>query len=160
MNKLIIAFALVGAAIFVSKPSGAQMMPMHDGMHDGMHMGQGASGPDERVKLDAPPMMKTHLKQNMREHLKAVNETLREMGKGDYKAASKILREKLGLTEQMKKMCGMMGNDTYRQMGIAFHESADKAAGVVAGGDAIKSAAAISSVLEKCVTCHEAFRVE
>ncbi|MBI5815928.1 MAG: hypothetical protein HZB29_09995 [Nitrospinae bacterium] len=149
------------ACVFFTTGATAQDMPMGDHKHHHMMDGPGMARPDDRrVTLKTPAMMREHLKQNMREHLKTVNETLIKLGAGDFSGASAVLHERLGVTEEMKRMCGMFGDETYRKMGIALHEDADETAKVIATGDMKKSVVAVGTLLNRCVACHEMFKVE
>ena len=125
------------------------------------HMGQGMkhkmSGSDDRIVLQTSPMMKEHQKKNMREHLRTVQEIMVLLGKNDFKKASKTTHEKLGLTEERKRMCGVFGED-FSKIGIAFHESANKLSEVLKTKDYEKTLDALGEMLGHCVTCHDTFR--
>lgn len=116
--------------------------------------------PDTRLPIRIPPMMKSHMLWNMRDHLAAINESVRLMGMGDFEAASRVIHDKLGTSEEMKRMCGMFGNEAYREMGIAMHASADLLAVEIRSKDMMKIMNALSRTTEKCVVCHNTFRVE
>lgn len=150
--------ALLIAVMFMA---GSALAGMHKaGMmkhHMGQGMGEQMSGDDNRKVLNVSPMMKEHQKKNMREHLRAVEEIAALIGKSDFEAASTIAREKLGLNEEMKKMCGMFGED-FLQMGIAFHDSADRLSEVLKTKDINKSVATLGEMLGHCVNCHDTFR--
>lgn len=149
-------FLLTVISVFVlltAYPSLASRMMGGQGM--GM---MGHQAEDSRIQLNAPPMMKEHQKQMMREHLRDTQEVIALMGKSDFEAASRVAHEKLGLSERMRKMCGMFGNDTFRDMGLAFHESADELGEVLKTKDMGKSLTALGDMLGKCVSCHDTFR--
>ena len=117
------------------------------------------NGPsDGRTKLNVPPMMQEHQKRNMREHLRAVQEIVALLAAGDYEKGSQTAREKLGLSEEMMKMCSMFGDEGFTRMGISFHESGDALGEALKAKDMKKSLAALNSTLTKCVACHDAYK--
>ena len=155
------AVAIIFAAYGTSHAADAtQPMPggMHSGHMHGDHMIGGQMMEDKRTPLNLPPMMAQHQKANMREHLKAVNEVVHQMGANDFAAASKTAHEKLGLTAQMKQMCDNMPNETFRTMALDFHQSGDALAEALKTKDTGKSLNALDAVLTKCTSCHEMFR--
>jgi cytochrome c556 len=105
-------------------------------------------------------MMKNHLRWNMRDHLAAINESARLMSLQDFEGASRVIHDRLGSSEAMKRMCGMFGNDAYRDMGLAFHASADLLAVEIRSKEMLKIMSALSRTMERCVACHNTFRLE
>ena len=149
---LFLSVTFITTAVF-AEMQGQGMMKhrMSQGMKNQM------SGSDDRIVLQASPMMKEHQKKNMREHLRTVQEIVALIGKKDFETASKTTHEKLGLNEEMKRMCGMFG-ESFLQMGIAFHESADRLSEVLKTKDMGKAITALDEMLVHCVTCHDTFR--
>jgi len=129
----------------------------HEMTHDKIQQKQSGDS-DKRVSLNLPPMMKEHQLQNMRNHLQAVQEIVNYLSAGNFDAASRTAREKLGLTEDMKKMCNMFENEGFRKMGFAFHESGDRLGDVLKEKDLKKSLSSLSSMLQKCVACHATYK--
>ena len=148
------AFAMMSA---MASQARAQMDGHMPGMKHGL---RGGAGDDKRIVLRIPPMMRNHMLSNMRDHLAAVNEAVRLLGVGDFRAASSVVQSKLGTTEEMKRMCGMFGNDAYREMGISFHASADSLSAEIRSRNMGRILTALSRTLDKCVACHDTFRVE
>jgi len=124
------------------------------------HDMSGGAHDDKRTPLKIPPMMKSHVLGNMRDHLAAVNEAVKLIGAGNFEAASRVIHDRLGTNEEMMKMCGMFGNDTYKEMGLAMHASADVLSAEMKSKDTGKIMKALSGTLEKCVACHDTFRFE
>jgi cytochrome c556 len=124
------------------------------------HEMSGGAHDDKRTPLKIPPMMKNHVMGNMRDHLAAVNESVKLIGSGNFEAASRVIHDRLGTNEEMAKMCGMFGNETYRDMGLAMHASADALSAEIKSKDMGKIMKALSGTLEKCVACHDTFRLE
>jgi cytochrome c556 len=124
------------------------------------HDMSGGAPDDKRTPLKIPPMMKSHMLGNMRDHLAAVNDAVKLVGAGNFEAASRVIHDRLGTNEEMTKMCGMFGNETYKEMGLAMHSSADVLSAEIKSKDMGKIMKALSGTLEKCVACHDTFRLE
>jgi len=115
-------------------------------------------GNDERISLGLPPKMKTHQLMNMRSHLEAIQTIIGLMGVGDFDKASEVAHAKLGLTEDMKKMCNLFKNDNFRKLGFQFHDSADVLSETLKTKDMNKSLQALQNTMGYCVQCHATFR--
>jgi len=150
------------AIMMLASPALAESM--HDMMHhDGkkgmdMHHSDMAQTADSRTSLNLPAPMRVNQLAMMREHLEAVNNIIADIAEGKFDAASKTAHNKLGLTPEMKKMCNMFGNDDFRTMGLAFHQSADKLGDVLKTGNMKRSLAALHNTMNSCVQCHATFR--
>jgi hypothetical protein len=127
-----------------------------------MHMHHGdATGDakgDERISLALSPEMKQHQLSNMRSHVEAIRSIVSLIAKNDFEKASEIAHTKLGLTEEMKKMCDMFDNEKFKQLGLAFHKSGDELGDVLLKKDAAQSLGALSRTMGYCVECHATFR--
>jgi len=161
MKKLMIT---TGAALLVGFSFHALAGDHEDSMHGMMHQ-QGMSmmkghpmAGDRRISLNLSAKMKQHQLENMRSHLEAVQSIIGLLAKGDYDKASSIAHHKLGLTPEMKKMCNMFTNNDFRQMGLAFHQSADKLGDILKKGDRNQSLRALNTTMNFCVQCHATFR--
>ncbi len=113
---------------------------------------------DGRISLGLPPTMKTHQLANMRSHLEAIQSIIGLMEAGDFVKASEVAHSRLGLTEEMKKMCSMFSNKRFRDLGFAFHKSADVLSETLKTGDMNKSLQALQTTMGYCVQCHATFR--
>ena len=113
---------------------------------------------DERTSLGLSPEMKLHQLSNMRSHMEAVEEIVGFMAEGDFEKASRTAHSRLGLTEEMEKMCNMIDNDSFRELGFAFHESGDALGDVLQTKNMKKSLHALQNTMGYCVKCHAAFR--
>jgi len=113
---------------------------------------------DERIPLALSPQMKTNQLSNMRSHVEAIQTIIGLMGKGDFIAASGVAHSKLGLTEEMQRMCNMFDNEDFVQLGLAFHKSADALGDVLQTEDMNKSLRALHTTMSYCVQCHATFR--
>ena len=94
----------------------------------------------------------------MRSHLEAVQAIVGLIAEGEFAKASEIAHSKLGLTEEMQKMCNMFNNNDFKELGFAFHRSGDLLGDALKTKDTDKSLHALQTTLGYCVRCHAAFR--
>ena len=142
--------------IAISAPIHAQAME-HD-MKEMNHHHMMHADSDKRISLKLPAAMKVSQLAMMRGHLEAVNKIIADISIGEFDAAAQIAHQKLGLTPEMKKMCNMFGNDNFRTLGLAFHQSADKLSDVLKTGNLKQSLAALHNTMNFCVQCHATYR--
>ena len=106
---------------------------------------------DTRTAVPLLPMMANHQKQNMRDHLAAVQEIVAALVTDDFtgieKAASRI-----GFSEQMGQMCTHMGAGApgFTEQALAFHHTADRI------GDAARKRTGRSSSADSPSPCRSA----
>ena len=114
---------------------------------------------DARTPVPLLPMMANHQKQNMRDHLSAVQEIVGASAQGDFagviKAASRI-----GYSVQMGQMCTHMGAGApgFTEQALAFHRTADTIAVAAKANDSNGVMRALDATLQACTQCHSAFR--
>jgi hypothetical protein len=113
---------------------------------------------DKRTSLNLSPMMKQHQLANMRSHIEAIKSIVGLIAEGDFDNASKTAHTKLGLTEEMKQMCNMFGNEEFKKLGMEFHESGDELGDVLQKKDVNLSLKAINRTMGYCIQCHATFR--
>lgn len=113
---------------------------------------------DSRTALNLSPEMKQHQLANMRSHVEAVQTIVGLIAKGEFDQASLVAHSKLGLTDEMKKMCGMFGNEDFNKLGLAFHKSGDELGDALKTTDMKKSLQALHVTMGYCVQCHATFR--
>jgi cytochrome c556 len=113
---------------------------------------------DGRISLGLPPEMREHQLKNMRAHLVAVQAIVGLIGEQKFEEASQIARTKLGLTEEMQKMCNLFPDNDFRELGLAFHKSGDDLANVLKTKNMKESLRALHNTLGYCTQCHAAFR--
>ena len=116
---------------------------------------------DHRQAVPLQPMMAWHQKQNMMEHLVAIQRITAALAVEDWSAvgdAAALIES----SPQMQQMCQHMGAGApgFTDMALDFHRRAD-AIGVAADeqdGPAVLRATA--HTLEACTSCHAAYRQE
>ena len=113
---------------------------------------------DGRTSLNLSPEMKNHQLTNMRAHLEAVQAIIGLIADEKFDKASDIAHSKLGLTEEMEKMCNMFNNEDFTALGLAFHKSGDTLGDALKTKDTKKSLRALNTTVNYCVQCHATFR--
>jgi hypothetical protein len=114
---------------------------------------------DGRVAVPLLPMMANHQKQNMRDHLLAVQEVIVASSTGDFPAIEKAAA-RLGYSEQMGQMCTHMGAGApgFTEQALAFHHTADTIGDAARRRDRAAVIEALGSTLQTCTGCHATFR--
>ncbi len=139
-----------------------------DAEPDHGHHGHGAQAPmsslaqdNTRQPLYLLPMMAEHQKQNMREHLAAVNEVVAALARSDYKTVESAAK-KLGTSPAMQQMCMHMGAATagFAKRALAFHETADNIGAAAKTQNSAAVLTALNRTLDHCVACHAGYRQE
>ena len=102
--------------------------------------------------------MKQHQLANMRNHLDAVRRIIEAISIDQFETASQIASQDLGLTKRMESMCNRFDNESFKEMGLAFHKSGDELAAVLKSGDTEKSLQALNETMSYCVNCHATYR--
>ena len=114
---------------------------------------------DTRVAVPLLPMMANHQKQNMRDHLVAVQEIAAAAGTNDFTAIEKAA-SRIGYSEQMGQMCSHMGAGApgFTEKALEFHHSADKIGDAARKKDMAAVWKALGDTLTTCTGCHAAFK--
>ena len=126
--------------------------------HNGMSHEHTRALMDTRISLNLSPEMKRRQLENMRSHLQAVQAITGLLAKRKFDQAAQIAHSKLGLTDEMKKMCKMFGNAKFERLGLAFHKSGDVLGDTLSTRNLNKSLQALNATMGYCVQCHETFR--
>ena len=126
--------------------------------HSGM-MSRGGS--DTRKALPLTATMAEHQKQNMREHLAAVQAMVAALARDDMDGIGKAAA-RIGYSEAMGQMCEHMGAAApgFTDMALAFHRTADAIGEAARRGDRSGVLAALDRTLQACVGCHATYRQE
>jgi hypothetical protein len=122
---------------------------------------QALTGMDSRRALPLPPMMANHQKQNMRDHLVAVQEIIAATVTADFAAAERAAG-RIGYSEQMGQMCTHMGAAApgFAEQALAFHRTADSIAAAARQHDRDGVLRALSRTLQTCTACHATWKQE
>lgn len=116
---------------------------------------------DTRKALPLLPMMANHQKQNMREHLVAVQEIVAALASDDFAAVEKAAA-RIGFSEQMGMMCNHLGagGPGFTEQALAFHHQADRIGDAARAKDKTQVQAELGKTLELCTGCHATWKQE
>jgi hypothetical protein len=116
---------------------------------------------DSRTPVPLTAMMATHQKQEMRDHLRVVQEVVAALGKDDFDAIAKSAA-RIGWSEQQAAMCKHMGAGApgFAEVGEHFHKTADSIAEAARHKDRAGVVTALGATLQTCTGCHETYRQE
>jgi len=116
-------------------------------------------GMDKRAPVPLLPMMANHQKQNMRDHLVAVQEIVSGLATEDF-AAVELAAGRIGFSEQMGQMCTHMGAGapSFTEQALAFHHAADEISAAAKKRDRAGVAKALDATLKTCTSCHAAWK--
>jgi len=114
---------------------------------------------DRRTPVPLLPMMANHQKQNMRDHLLAVQEIVTAVAAKDFDSVQTSVR-RIGYSEQMGQMCEHMGAGApgFTDLALEFHRTADKIGDAAKQHDPNAVLKAVSDTLAVCTSCHQTFR--
>jgi len=118
-----------------------------------------AASPDSRLPLPLLPHMAQHQRQNMRDHLAAVQEIIAAVSLSDFAGVAKA-SARIESSEQMQRMCSHMGMGApgFTEMALNFHHTADTIGAAARKGDQKEVLKALSATISTCVKCHETYR--
>lgn len=116
---------------------------------------------DPRQPLPLQPMMAWHQKQNMMEHLVAIERITETLAREDWDGVA----EAAALIEsspQMQQMCQHMGAgvDGFTELALDFHRRADEIGVAARAHDTPGVLRATSRTLQACTSCHAMYRQE
>jgi len=106
-------------------------------------------------------MMAWHQKQNMQEHLVAIQHITEALSREDWEAVSSASAT-LGLSPQMQTQCEHMGAgaDGFTEAGLDFHRRAEAIGEAAEDKDVAAVLSATAHTLEACTSCHSKYRQE
>jgi hypothetical protein len=114
---------------------------------------------DLRTPVPLLPMMANHQKQNMRDHLVAVQEIVAAVGSKDFAAIEKSAG-RIGYSEQMGRMCNHMGAGApgFTDRALQFHRTADTIGEAARKHDIDAVLTSLHATLATCTSCHASFK--
>jgi hypothetical protein len=114
---------------------------------------------DSRVPVPLLPMMANHQKQNMRDHLEAVQKIVGAVDIEDFDAIARAAAA-LGYSEQMGRMCNHMGAGApgFTEQALGFHHTADRIGQAARARDMPGVLSALGATLATCTGCHAVFK--
>lgn len=121
---------------------------------------------DARIAVEMPALQRALMREDMIDHLAALNEILVELGAGRLAAAADIAEQRMGVSSMGKhaKVAGGRGPGRFmpadmRAMGQGMHQAASEFARVARTGDREAALQALQPVLGGCVACHASYRL-
>lgn len=124
---------------------------------------------DTRELVKLPEPMQAHMMANMRDHLRALEDMLAALAKGDVKAATAVAEKRLGVSSLDAHGAAHMAPfmpEPMRTIGTEMHRAATRF--VVAAQDAElepgreaerKVYRALGDIAASCNACHRAYRI-
>jgi hypothetical protein len=116
---------------------------------------------DPRRPVPLQPMMAWHQKQNMQDHLVAIQRIVDALAQEDWEAIG-TASERIESSPQMQQMCEHMGAgaEGFTEQALEFHRRADAIGEAAAARDAQAVLSATSNTLQACTSCHSTYRQE
>lgn len=157
-------FALcAGLALLVggcqnTSPSNAASQNPSESKH-GVHATQQVDSLDSRIPVPLLPRMAAHQRENMRDHLAAVQKIIAAVAVEDF-AGVATNAARIGYSEEMAQMCSHMGAGApgFNELALNFHHTADTIVPAAKAGDRTATLKAVSATLQTCVSCHAVYR--
>jgi hypothetical protein len=116
---------------------------------------------DTRKPVPLTPMMAQHQKQNMRDHLQAVQEMVVALAADDFAGVEKA-SARIGSSPQMAMMCNHMGMGApgFSDQALGFHQTADTIAVAAKKKNRKAVLTALGQTLATCTACHATWKQE
>ena len=118
---------------------------------------------DSRVLVKLPEMMQSHMMQNMRDHLKTINEILIHLSNNEMDKAAGIAEKRIGMSSLGTHGAAHMGKfmpKGMRQAGTNMHKAASRFALVAEEGELLPAYKVLSEVTSTCVACHSSYKIK
>lgn len=118
---------------------------------------------DARQLVEMPQQVRKVMREDMLQHLAALNELIARLSTNNLDAAAQIAENRLGKSSMGKHRGTGMGPGRFmppemRKLGWGMHQAASELAEVARKGDFQGSLAALQKVSGACVSCHYSFR--
>ena len=129
--------------------------------HGSLQQANTSATGDARIALPLLPRMAAHQRENMRDHLAAIQEILAALYTNDFAGVERA-SARIGFSEQMGRMCSHMGAGAsgFTDTALQFHRTADTIGAAAKKQDADATLKAVTATLQTCVGCHATYRQE
>lgn len=121
---------------------------------------------DARQKIEMPPMMQEHMLNNMRDHLRALQEIQAALAKSDFDKAADIAEQRIGMSSLEKHGAAHMAPYMPKPMqdiGTQMHRAASRfsrtAQEAAVKGNMAPVLEDFSTLLRQCIACHDSYRL-
>ena len=114
---------------------------------------------DPRTPVPLQPMMAWHQKQNMQEHLVAIQRITDGLAREDWDAVA-AGAGLIASSPMMQMQCEHMGKgaDGFTELALDFHTRADGIVAAAGAKDAAATLSATANTLAACTACHAKYR--
>jgi hypothetical protein len=104
-------------------------------------------------------MMANHQKQDMRDHLVAVQQIVLALAVADFTLVEQAAT-RIGFSEAMGQTCTHMGAGApgFAEQAIEFHHTADRVVAAARSRDAGRVLAELGATLQTCTSCHAVWK--
>lgn len=122
-----------------------------------------AAPADARLLVDMPAEAQALMRQDMLDHLAALDAIVTALGAGDPNAAADTAERQLGRAAMGKHRASGMGPGRFmplemRDLGWSMHAAADAFAAEARKGDLRGTLDALQKITSACVSCHAVYR--
>ena len=124
---------------------------------------------DSRELVRLPPMMRDHMLGNMRDHLKAIDETFAALSSGETAQAARIAENRLGMSSLDSHGASHMAPRMpapMKELGTNMHKAASRFARMIELSDLDPSLKgqqkvyqALHEITQNCTACHDLYRL-
>ena len=157
------ALLALGLALLTNCSNTAAPAPAVTSSAPASSSARSSTDPLEHIDMREPvpllPMMAHHQKQNMRDHLVAVQEIVAALASEDFAGVERAA-QRIGFSEQMGQMCTHMGSGAagFTEQALGFHHTADRIAAAAREGTATRVLSELNATLQTCTACHAKWR--
>ena len=122
-----------------------------------------STGGDPRQLVSMPEQTRQIMREDMLNHLSALNEIIGQLASNNLDAAADIAETRMGKSAMGKHRGTGMGPGRYmppemRSIGRGMHEAATEFAQVANKGDLTGAYSALQKITTTCVACHYSYR--
>ena len=123
----------------------------------------GISDTDTRQLVVMPDQARMLMREDMLEHLSALNQVIAHLAVNDLDAAAEIAESKMGKSSMGKHRGTGMGPGRFmppemRSIGWGMHEAATEFSQLAKKGDSKNAYIALQKITGSCVACHYSYR--
>jgi cytochrome c556 len=125
-----------------------------------------ATAKDARQKVEMPSMMQEHMLNNMRDHLRALQEIQAALAKSDFDKAADIAEQRIGMSSLETHGAAHMAPYMPKPMqdiGTQMHRAASRfsrtAQEATVKGNMAPVLEDFSTLLRQCIACHDSYRL-
>lgn len=118
---------------------------------------------DKREYVKLPAMMQEHMMENMRDHLKAINEILFHISNEEFDKAAQVAESRLGMSSLNSHKAHHMARFMPKgmaQIGTSMHKAASRFALKAEEEDLKETTKSLAQLTNACVACHANYKIK